>query len=121
MFDRALFRIRAAVADPGRIREVRAMPEPGRARPRIALTAFRGNAVEWRDYLAVDRVQRYDEDIRIRIDLDAEQRALAFRASSEAAESLVAMLTTAWGVMERLVAAKPHVQSAYHDLVFGNE
>ena len=96
-------------------------PIPERhARTSFSSTVFTGESDPWVAYLSASREARYDDAMRIRIQVDREAGKLTFQGQNELSTAFAEQLETAFRVLERRIHDKRFVTNAYNQAVFGN-
>lgn len=87
----------------------------------FSATVFTGTVQQWADYLRMPRDERYDKATCVSILWSKGNRTLAFRAENNASQKLADCLNDAFNTLAKRIAAIPHVQSVYHQVLFEND
>lgn len=86
----------------------------------FSATVFTGEAQEWIEYLELPRNERYS-NVSLRIFWDSQAEILELQAADEASAELANILNQGLKVVQEQVRSKPHVEEAFHRLVFENQ
>jgi hypothetical protein len=91
-----------------------------RVRTEHSTTVFSAEAEDWVRYLGLSHGERYEPDFRVRIHLHREWHLLAFEAENDDSRWLAELLERGLSSVKKRLESRPHLLSAFDDLVFQN-